>query len=193
MVTKRRSRCFRSASGTSALNLARYGAPVWILCRDTAKAEAARAHRRETQTSRRGRRLVDFGSIASVEAFATAWDAQRPIDIIAKNAGLVSGRYVKTGDGHEVRYETNFLTHLVLTLRLLPHLADHARVVNGSLHGHYSEDPAFLDPHDLDSHALLIGKLRFREGGDLPPSLPLNLYIRSKTRRSSSDGSRSSG
>ena len=164
-----------------ALKLAQYGASVWILCRDAAKAEAARARLAETSGNADiVVAVVDFGSIASVEAFATAWDAQRPIDIIVNNAGLVSGQYVKTEDGHEITYETNFLTHVVLTLRLLPYLADHARVVNVSSHGHYSADPKFLDPHDLDSHALLTGKLKFREGEDLPPSSSLDLYTKSK-------------
>ena len=98
---------------------------------------------------------------------------------MVKNGGLVSGRYVKTGDGHEVAYETNSLTHVVLTLLLLPHLTDHTRVVNVSSHGHDLADPAFLDPHDLDSHALLTGKLKFREGDDLPPSSPMDVYTKS--------------
>ena len=50
------------------LNLARYGSPVWILCRDAAKAEAARAKLAETSGNADiVVAVVDFGSLATRE------------------------------------------------------------------------------------------------------------------------------
>ncbi|KAG0645470.1 Retinol dehydrogenase 13 [Hyphodiscus hymeniophilus] len=69
---------------------------------------------------------VDMGSLESVEAFAKRWLAKEcALDILANNAGL--GGYVgdtkHTIDGFELVHQVNFLSHVYLTMWLLPSLS----------------------------------------------------------------------
>jgi NAD(P)-dependent dehydrogenase (short-subunit alcohol dehydrogenase family) len=68
---------------------------------------------------------VDMASIASVEALAKRWrDTGRPLDILCNNAGLSStlNKTVLTTDGFELIHQVNFISHVLLTLSLLPAL-----------------------------------------------------------------------
>ena len=73
--------------------------------------------------------VLDCADLSSVEAFAKRWqETGRPLDILCNNAGIGSspsgGRKVfKTADGFEIIHQVNFLSHVLLTLRLLPSLA----------------------------------------------------------------------
>jgi NAD(P)-dependent dehydrogenase (short-subunit alcohol dehydrogenase family) len=72
---------------------------------------------------------LDCAKLASVEAFAKRWlDTGRPLDILCNNAGIGSSPsghadVFKTEDGFEIIHQVNFLSHALLTLRLLPSLA----------------------------------------------------------------------
>lgn len=89
---------------------------------------------------------IDMANLATVEAFAQRWlDTGRPLDILCNNAGIGSSpggqKIFKTVDGFEIihqvsfqilsllvrhsltRAQINFLSHVLLTLRLLPSLA----------------------------------------------------------------------
>ncbi|RZJ40498.1 MAG: SDR family NAD(P)-dependent oxidoreductase [Brevundimonas sp.] len=75
---------------------------------------------------------VDLSRLADVHAFADRMlAAGRPIDILINNAGVMAlPTRQTTADGHEMQFGTNYLSHFVLTARLLPLLtAARARVV----------------------------------------------------------------
>jgi NAD(P)-dependent dehydrogenase (short-subunit alcohol dehydrogenase family) len=68
-----------------------------------------------------------------VRAFADAFTAQHDhLDVLLNNAGLVLQKRTVTEDGHETQFQTNHLSHFLLTQLLRPQLekARNARVVN---------------------------------------------------------------
>ncbi|MBR8743968.1 SDR family NAD(P)-dependent oxidoreductase [Nocardiopsis sp. MG754419] len=101
-----------------ALHLARAGAEVVLLCRDTARGErAATALREEVPGARTRVVRVDTSDLSSAhEAGATLGRLPR-LDALINNAGLViapAHRQVSV-DGHELTLATNALGHLALT------------------------------------------------------------------------------
>ncbi|KAJ7485008.1 hypothetical protein B0H11DRAFT_1608573, partial [Mycena galericulata] len=163
----------------TAHKLAKSGATVYLLCRDTTKGDAARTKLVEaTGNENIHVRALDLGSLASVREFAAAWDTSVPIHVLVNNAGMVTSKYLKTGDGHEITFQVNALAPHILTLGLLPVLADHARIVNVVSHAHYESTPADLDASDPDMHAMLSKLYKDDEG--FPLSRTMWLYSRSK-------------
>jgi NAD(P)-dependent dehydrogenase (short-subunit alcohol dehydrogenase family) len=77
-------------------------------------------------------RQLDLASLASVRAFAEAWDGD--IDLLVNNAGIMVPPYSKTADGFEMQFGTNHLGHFALTNLLLEHVT--GRVVTVSSTGH---------------------------------------------------------
>jgi len=69
---------------------------------------------------------LDMADFSSVEAFAARWlETKRPIDILCNNAGMGasptgSASVHRTKDGFEIVHQVNLLSHVLLTLRLLP-------------------------------------------------------------------------
>jgi NAD(P)-dependent dehydrogenase (short-subunit alcohol dehydrogenase family) len=71
---------------------------------------------------------LDCSKLSSVETFCTRWlETGRQLDILCNNAGIGSspggGKIWKTEDGFEIVHQVNFLSHVLITLRLLPSLA----------------------------------------------------------------------
>lgn len=73
---------------------------------------------------------TDMTKLSTVNAFATRWlETGRPLDILCNNAGIGGnpgdgkGEILKTEDGFEIVHQVNFLSHCLLTLRLLQSLA----------------------------------------------------------------------
>src|SRR5262249_55536801 len=62
------------------------------------------------------------------------------LDVLVNNAGIAEKVRGVTADGHERTWQTNFLSHFLLTLLLLPALkaAPRPRIVNVSSEGHRS-------------------------------------------------------
>ncbi|KAE8444285.1 hypothetical protein EG329_000692 [Mollisiaceae sp. DMI_Dod_QoI] len=67
----------------------------------------------------------DMSSLESVKAFGKRWlKTDRALDILANNAGLAGSRKVQhTVDGFDLVHQVNFISHVLLTLTLLPSLA----------------------------------------------------------------------
>ncbi|CAI7918163.1 unnamed protein product [Closterium sp. NIES-54] len=96
-------------------------------------------------------RQVDLESLASVRAFARAWEAEaRPLHVLVNNAGIFSMGAPQrlTADGLEEHIAVNCMCPLLLSLLLLPSLlrAHGARIVNVSSTMHAWGD---LDVGDL--------------------------------------------
>lgn len=124
----------------AALTFASWGANLVLACReprpneghpadvvDASKAAAkAAGHVSDIEWWK-----VDFADLTTVEALAKRWLAtDRPLDILCNNAGVGSspggtnpGEVFKTKDGFEFVHQINLLSHVLLTMYLLPSLA----------------------------------------------------------------------
>lgn len=127
-----------------ALQLANMGASIYLVCRTTQKAEAARDEllkenpKADIRVAPAG---LDTSSLESTRAFATAW-GETPIDVIVHNAGIVSQPHGAeasrfTTDGFEVVYQVNFLSSFLLTHLLESRLSPSARIIFTSSLSHY--------------------------------------------------------
>jgi NAD(P)-dependent dehydrogenase (short-subunit alcohol dehydrogenase family) len=120
----------------TASELAARGARVALLCRDAAKAQAARAEiLARTPAAQVDVVPLDLRSLASVRACASAVLAAYPrIDVLLNNAGVFPPILRLTADGFEEQIGVNHLGHFLLTGLLLERLAASApaRVVTVS-------------------------------------------------------------
>ncbi|MGY1736723.1 oxidoreductase [Geodermatophilus sp. SYSU D00684] len=123
----------------TARALAERGARVVLAVRDTTRGEAAAAGLPGDVEVRR----LDLADLASVRAFAGAWDG--PLDVLVNNAGIMMVPEGRTADGFELQFGTNHLGHFALTNLLLPHVTD--RVVTLSSGAHRM---GAIDLDDLD-------------------------------------------
>jgi NAD(P)-dependent dehydrogenase (short-subunit alcohol dehydrogenase family) len=130
--------------------LAKRGATVLVHGRDAERAEAIASELRGAGSTVRVY-LADLASLAEVRAFADAVLAHEPrLDVLVNNAGI--GTNVPTKDralsldGIELRFAVNYLSHYLLTRKLLPLLkrSAPARIVNVSSAGQVPLD--FDDP-----------------------------------------------
>ncbi|MET0701495.1 MAG: SDR family NAD(P)-dependent oxidoreductase [Mycobacterium sp.] len=108
---------------------------------------------------------LDLSDLASVSAFATAWNG--PLHILVNNAGVMAlPELRRSAQGCEMQFATNFLGHFALVIELREALASAggARVVSVSSTGHLFSPIVFDDLH-----------YRFR------PYDPMTAYGQSKT------------
>jgi NAD(P)-dependent dehydrogenase (short-subunit alcohol dehydrogenase family) len=108
--------------------LADRGAHVVLAVRNTEKGEAAA---REIGGNVSVRQL-DLASLASIRAFAAAWN--EPINDLILNAGVMVPPQSKTEDGFELQFGTNHLGHFALTGLLLSHVTERVVVVASGAH-----------------------------------------------------------
>jgi len=108
--------------------LARAGARVIMAVRDTAKGESAAA----TLAGNTEVRALDLADLASVRAFAEAWEGK--LDILINNAGIMAVPEGRTKDGFELQIGTNHLGPFALTNLLLPHISDRVVTVSSTAH-----------------------------------------------------------
>lgn len=109
----------------AAEEFARQGAHVVLACRSGQKGAAALERlQRAVPAAKAEVALLDVASLASVQAFAEAWDArQTGLDVLVNNAGVMAlPQREITEDGFERQFATNHLGHFALTGRLLPSL-----------------------------------------------------------------------
>ncbi len=124
----------------AARALARMGAGVVIGARDPVRGRAV-----VDEIAREGSCAefleMDMASFASVRRAAEHFlSSHARLDVLVNNAGIAARERRLTADGHEVAWQTNFLSHFLLTRLLLPALkaAPKPRVVNVSSEGHRS-------------------------------------------------------
>jgi NAD(P)-dependent dehydrogenase (short-subunit alcohol dehydrogenase family) len=111
-----------------------------------------------------------LSSLASVRAAAHLIlnDSTIPnIDVLINNAGIMACPYEKTKDEFELQWQTNFLSHFLLTNLLMPKLllSSNPRVINVSSIAHLASD-------------ILYSDVGFSEGKTYNPILA---YAQSKT------------
>jgi retinol dehydrogenase-12 len=124
----------------TARALAKAGAHVVVGARD-----AARGERTVEELCAGGETAellqIDLASFDSVRRAAERLSrGRRGLDVLINNAGVVSPVRRVTGDGHELTWQTNFLSAFLLTRLLIPRLlSGHGpRVVNLSSEAHRS-------------------------------------------------------
>jgi NAD(P)-dependent dehydrogenase (short-subunit alcohol dehydrogenase family) len=112
----------------AAKALSEKGARVVLAVRNTDKGNTAAADMSgETEV-----RQLDLASLASVRAFAEAWEG--PIDLLINNAGIMVPPYSHTEDGFEMQFGTNHLGHFALTNLLLEHVTGRVVTVASGAH-----------------------------------------------------------
>ncbi|KAJ5019229.1 hypothetical protein K4K57_001336 [Colletotrichum sp. SAR 10_99] len=84
---------------------------------------------------------LDLTSLAQVREAASlvnSWPDVPHIDLLVNNAGIMAGPYVLTLDGFESQFQTNYLSHFLLTNLLMPKIlaSPDPRVVNISSGAH---------------------------------------------------------
>ncbi|WP_432192534.1 SDR family NAD(P)-dependent oxidoreductase [Streptomyces sp. bgisy027] len=100
---------------------------------------------------------LDLASLDSVRAFADAVVRQlgdARIDVLVLNAGMQTGGVEgRSAEGYELTFAVNHLAHYLLARLLMPHMADHGRLVITTSETH---DPAVtpLAPKSLELREL---------------------------------------
>jgi len=112
----------------TARALAEAGAHVVLAVRDAAKGETVAASIAGDTEVRR----LDIADLASVRAFADAW--QGDVDVLINNAGVMRTPERRTADGFELQIGTNHLGHFALTNLLLRHVTDRVVTVSSGAH-----------------------------------------------------------
>lgn len=112
----------------AATALAAAGARVVLAVRDQGRGDAAAAAMTGTVEVRR----LDLADLASIRAFAEAWDG--PLDVLVNNAGIMAVPLTRTADGFEAQFGTNHLGHFALTNLLLPAVTDRVVTVSSGAH-----------------------------------------------------------
>ncbi|XP_054857821.1 dehydrogenase/reductase SDR family member 13-like [Eublepharis macularius] len=120
----------------TALELARRGARVILACRNKEQAESAVYDiRRESGNNEVLFMSLDLANLNSVRSFADAFLRSEPrLDILINNAGVLYGG--KSGEGFNLAFQVNYLSHFLLThllLDRLKHCAPTRVVVLGSI------------------------------------------------------------
>ncbi|NNJ11537.1 SDR family oxidoreductase [Chloroflexales bacterium ZM16-3] len=133
----------------TALELARKGATLVMLCRSRSKGEAARDEIiAQSGSGQVELILADFASLDSVRRAATEFLARHDqLHVLVNNAGLYMGERLLSQEGHEMTFAVNHLAPFLLTNLLLGALraAAPARVVTVSSGAHMMGHMRFDD------------------------------------------------
>ncbi len=142
----------------AAAALARKGAEVLLHGRDAARLEATRdAIAAETGNERLATHVADFASLGEVRRLADEVTARHDrLDVLLNNASIGRGPHGRqtreqSADGHELRFQVNYLAPFLLQHLLLPLLrrAAPARIVNVASVG---QAPIDFDDVMLERH-----------------------------------------
>ena len=131
-----------------AQELAAKGATVLLHGRSPERLEATLEElRSETGRERLGSYLADLSSLGEVRGMAERILSEHDrLDVLINNAGIIAQERKESGDGNELTFAVNHLSHFLLTGLLLPLLRGSApsRVVNVASAGQSPID--FGDP-----------------------------------------------
>lgn len=125
----------------AAVELAKRGAHIIMLCRNEEKAENARedilrvcGHKKVDIV------LADLSSLQQVSEAADQIKATYPrIDILNNNAGILMGdKRQLTEDGYEMTFQVNYLSHFLLTYKLIDKVfaAERGNIINVASEAH---------------------------------------------------------
>lgn len=139
-----------------AKRIAMLGATVILACRSEERAKNAMKRMNEEYQADRSAGLkgivdydtlslefmkLDLNSFQSVVEFCETFRRSgRPLHVLFCNAGIAGQKYAKTDDGYEICLQVNYLSHFLLTAKLLPIMkqsGNDCRILNmsSSVHG----------------------------------------------------------
>lgn len=143
------------------LHLARENAIVYMGCRSPSKGAVAVASIQELIPKADIRLLVldqmDLSSVVSAAKTFTSKESK--LHCLINNAGIMAVPFEKSKDGYESQWQTNYLSHFLLTYHLLPTLLSTARssqpgdvrIVNVTSGGHSTFAPkSGIDFEDIN-------------------------------------------
>lgn len=141
----------------TALELARMGATVVLVCRNPERgAEARAAIVAQSGNSAVELLVADFASLASVRGAAETLRERYPqLHVLVNNAGLYLGKRLLSDDGYEQTFAVNHLAPFLLTNLLLDALkaGAPARVVTVSSVAHFVGTLRFDDLQSARSYS----------------------------------------
>jgi NAD(P)-dependent dehydrogenase (short-subunit alcohol dehydrogenase family) len=148
----------------TALELAKMGAAVVMVARNSQKGQEALAEiRKETGNNSLDLLIANLSSLESVTQLATQFKAKYPkLHVLVNNAGLFNQKRSVTADGYESTFEINYLAPYLLTNLLLDRLEASApsRIVNVSSVGHYG---GHIDFEDINLEKQYSGWKAYRQ------------------------------
>jgi len=140
-------------------HLAEHGAHVYLGARSAEKASTAIAEIKKTYPSANISFLqMDLMDLTSVVAAAKRFlSLETALHGLVNNAGIMATPFEITKNGHEAQWQTNYLSHWVLTEHLLPLMLRTAkslppgsvRIVNVTSSGHLNTPKGGIDFSDL--------------------------------------------
>ncbi len=124
----------------TAMELARMGAELFLVCRSKARgAETLAEIRNRTGNENVHLLCADLGSQKQIRAAATEFLATgKPLHVLINNAGLGNTKRLMTVDGIEMVFAVNHLAYFLLTILLLDRIRESApaRIVNVASEAH---------------------------------------------------------
>jgi NAD(P)-dependent dehydrogenase (short-subunit alcohol dehydrogenase family) len=146
----------------TALELARAGYSVAMLCRDVPAAEIVRAEI-GAEVPQADVRVIpcDLASLQSVRRCAQIVRNEfGPVTVLINNAGLVSSRHRMSADGFELTFAVNHLGHFLLMRLLLDRMARHGRIVNVASRAHFRARPESMDLQTITDPQARYGSIQ---------------------------------
>jgi NAD(P)-dependent dehydrogenase (short-subunit alcohol dehydrogenase family) len=170
----------------AALELARLGADLLLVCRDRARGERTVAEIAQATGNRRVELLIcDLSSQEEIRKLAREILAsERPLHVLLNNAGVILTRRSETVDGLERTFATNHIAYHMLTNLLLERIVQSApaRIVNVASDAHRFAGGA-LNFDDLQSQRRYSGMRVYGQS-----KLANILFTRERARRLSGTG-----
>jgi dehydrogenase/reductase SDR family member 12 len=127
----------------AAEGYARLGATVWMIVRDRARGERARADLvARSRNDDIHLAVCDLGRLASIRGFAGHFPSRAArLDVLVNNAGAMTDTRQLSADGIELTLATNVIGPFALTTRLIGLLqaSAPARIINVSSGGMYTQ------------------------------------------------------
>ena len=137
----------------TAMELARAGHEVVMLCRDTGAAGLLAAQIRAQFPGARADVIAcDLSDLASVRrAAAAVIEGSGPIDRLILNAGMAARTRLRTPSGIDMNFAVNHLGHFLLTELLRGRMAQGGRIITVASLAHYRATmdlDGVADPHE---------------------------------------------
>ena len=145
----------------TAVELARMGANLTLVCRNRSRGEDVIAEIRQNTGNRSvNLMLADLSIQQSIRELAAAFvDRSEPLHVLVNNAGVFNLKRELTADGIETVFAVNHLSYFMLTQLLLDRIRQSApaRIVNvaSAAHSHGTidfDDLGGAAPLSLDAH-----------------------------------------
>lgn len=117
----------------TAINLAKQGVHLTVLCRDKNKGHALLAELKDVAVYPVDLMLADLSNQQDIRDVAKTYlDSDKPLNLLINNAGVVNTSRKLTVDGIEETFAVNHLGYFLLTNLLLPRIEQSAsaRIVN---------------------------------------------------------------